>query len=148
MRVVNGASVATNTTISIDYLRALNYNELEVRNHVVGEASSSQVVGFDGDNSRLIYANKDGALAVEIGSDPGLALLRRLVKALDSLQVVDSQQRQKVTIDAGTLPTVSTITNPVPLGNLATIAGVDPRYAMIDAARNAYGNGIRANLIW
>lgn len=54
-----------------------------------------------------------------------VALLKKLNRSVESLQVVDSAQRQKVTIEAGTLPTVSTVST---VSNLGTINGVDPRY--------------------
>lgn len=74
-----------------------------------------------------------------------VALLKKLNRSVESLQVVDSAQRQKVTIEAGTLPTVSTVST---VSNLGTINGVDPRYQMMDLARASYAVGIRTNLIW
>ena len=76
-------------------------------------------------------------------SDEALVLLRRMVKLMEPLAVQDSAQRQRVTIDAMsgvTLPTVTTVSN------LAGLGGVDPRFQFIDQARNAYANGIRANI--
>ena len=76
-------------------------------------------------------------------SDEALVLLRRMVKLMEPLATQDSAQRQRVTIDAMsgvTLPTVTTVSN------LAGLGGVDPRFQFIDQARNAYANGIRANI--
>jgi len=88
-------------------------------------------------------------------------LLRRLVKMLETLTIVDSVNRQRITLDAvtagvtiptvttvGTVTTVSTlttITNAVPVGNIATIASMD-REQFINIARTAYATGIRAKL--
>lgn len=130
----------------------------------VGGGVQIQRVRLDaGAEGTSLPVNGDNPLPIEIASDVGLTLLRRLVKAVDSLQTVDSQQRQRVTIDAGTLPTVtavttvatvttcatvSTITNAVPVGNIATLAGVDIRYQFIDAARAAYNSGVRTGLVF
>lgn len=88
----------------------------------------------------LIYYDNDDTAA----SDESIILLRRMVKIMESLSVIDSFQRQRVTVDAMTsgmvLSTVSTV------GNVATLAGVDARFQMIDTARNAYANGIRSKL--
>ena len=112
-------------------------------------------------------ANSGNPYIVGIDAD-SVALLRRAVKLLETLAVVDSGQRQRVTIDAGTLPTVTTVgtvstitggtittvgtvttvTNAVPVGNVATIANVDPRYGMTDVARYAYAQGIRSSLLF
>ena len=77
-------------------------------------------------------------------SDDSLILLRRIVQLLSPLATQDANQRQRITIDAIsgglTLSTLSTVSN------VATLAGVDSRYQFIDAARNAYANGIRQNL--
>lgn len=81
-------------------------------------------------------------------------LLRRIVKLLEASGNMDSQQRQRIAIDAplptgsntigtvgvGTVTTVSTVTS------LSQISGVDAKYFLEDTARNAYANGIRANL--
>lgn len=74
-------------------------------------------------------------------------LLRRIVKLLESNAVVDSANRQKVTVEgatitSGTISTVSAVTN------LGTIASVDPRFQMIDWARQAYNSGIREKLVF
>ena len=77
-------------------------------------------------------------------SDEAVILLRRIAQALIPIATQDANQRQRVTVDALTggltLGTVSTVSN------VATLAGIDARYQFIDAARNAYANGIRQNL--
>jgi hypothetical protein len=76
-------------------------------------------------------------------SDEAIVLLRRMVKLMEPLAVQDSAQRQRVTIDAGTLPAVTTVTT---VTNVTGLGGVDARFQYTDQARNAYANGIRANI--
>lgn len=99
-----------------------------------------------------------GVIAPAVRSAPGsidehLILLRRLVRATESLCVVDTAQRQRVTIDAGTLPTVTTVgtVSTITAGTITTVqavnalAGWDQRM-FSDPARTAYNTGIRAGL--
>lgn len=90
----------------------------------------------------LIYYDADSTPA----SDESVLLLRRLVQILAPIATQDINQRQRVTVDgmtAGmTLTTVTTV------GNIGGLGGVDPRYQLMDAARNMYANGIRQNLIF
>lgn len=79
-------------------------------------------------------------------SDEALVLLRRMVKLLEPIAVQDSQQRQRVTVESMTGATLSAVTNINNLSNITGYGGVDPRYQFIDQARNAYANGIRANI--
>lgn len=82
-------------------------------------------------------------------------LLERIADLLEPMATQDQQNRQRVSIDAfgaTTLPTVTTVgtvttvTNAVPVGNVATISGVDARYLFIDTSRNAYANCLRSKL--
>jgi hypothetical protein len=87
-------------------------------------------------------------------SDEAIALLRRMVKLMEPSATQDLQQRQRVVVENSTITaiqgnaanlnanvgTVSTVTN------IAGLGGVDPRFQFIDQARNAYANGIRANI--
>jgi hypothetical protein len=128
---------------------------------------------FDGSNN-LLTASSGGASSVTIkdttdtvvnpATDDSAMLLRRLVKQVDSLAVVDSAQRQKVTLDSitgsltlstvttvGTVTTVSTVTavtTVTTVTSLTALGGVDGRYLYIDTARNASANGIRSNLVF
>jgi hypothetical protein len=118
--------------------------------------------GVEGSSSPV---NSLSPLITDIFSDSGLTLLRRLVKAVEALMVVDSAQRQRVTVDAltagltlATVTTVGTVSTVTTVGsvtsvsvvstvsNIAQFGGVDPRYLFIDTARNASATGIRANL--
>lgn len=90
-------------------------------------------------------------------TDESLILLRRMLRQIDSLAVIDSAQRQRVTIDSisnnltlGTVSTVATVTtvNTVTtVSNVVSMGGVDARFLYMDTARNAYANGVRSNLI-
>jgi hypothetical protein len=74
-------------------------------------------------------------------SDEALVLLRRMVKLMEPLAVQDSLQRQRVNVDSIANMNVLNQTT-----NLLQFAGVDIRFQFIDQARNAYANGIRANI--
>jgi len=80
--------------------------------------------------------------------DDGM-ILRRILKVLETLSVVDPQQRQRITLDsitgALTLSTVTTVGTVTSVTNVATIAGMnDEQY--INIARTAYNTGIRQHL--
>jgi hypothetical protein len=81
-------------------------------------------------------------------------LLRRILKFVESLGIVDGQQRQRITVDAittgltlstvTTVSTVTAVTTVTTVTNLAQIAG-DPR-PLLDLSRVAYNTGLRAKL--
>jgi predicted metalloendopeptidase len=81
-----------------------------------------------------------------------LAIIQRLVKVCESLQVVDSAQRQRVTIDAitgnltlATVSTVSTVSSVTNVAAQTSLAGMD-REMYINIARQTYENSIRSKL--
>ena len=91
-------------------------------------------------------------------TEESIILLRRMVKLLESQNATDIGNRQRVTIDAGTLPTVTTvgtvttvaavtaITNALPTGtNQIGFVNQDQRQ-FIDVARTNYNTGIRSKL--
>lgn len=83
------------------------------------------------------------------------ALLQRLVKISETLQVVDQQQRQRIAIDSiasgVTLPTVTTVTTVSTVStvsavtNVASNAGMD-REQYINIAKQTYAQSIRQGL--
>jgi len=97
-------------------------------------------------------------------TNESIILLRRIAQLLSPIATQDSTQRQRVAVEA--MPTVTvaqgtaanlnaTVTGTVAVtqataANLQTtvgaIAGIDPRFQFVDAARTAYATGIRANL--
>jgi hypothetical protein len=88
-------------------------------------------------------------------TDDLVELLQRLVKVCETLQVVDSAQRQRVTLDAITgaltlaaVTTVSTVTTVSSVSNVAAqtqMAGMD-REMYINIAKQTYALSIRPNL--
>jgi hypothetical protein len=106
-------------------------------------------------DTSLMSSNDKLMILMEI-QDPTedlLRLLNRLVKISESSGTVDSSNRQRVIVDAfgaalsmSTLTTLTTITNPVPVGNIATIGGKDPANNYADTSRIAYEMGIRSKI--
>jgi hypothetical protein len=81
-------------------------------------------------------------------TDNLLTMLSRIVKLLESNAVVDGQQRQRVTIDAGTLPavtTVATVATVTAVTNMVSNAGMD-REQYINIAKQTYAQSIRSRL--
>jgi hypothetical protein len=118
-------------------------------------------------NSAPVVVSSDQSPA-RLAQDDTLVLLARILKNIEALSVVDSAQRQKITLDAVTAGlalgsvTVSsapttTVTGTVSvninaganligsINNLATIAGMD-REMYINQARTAYNTGLRTKL--
>lgn len=88
-----------------------------------------------------------------------IALMERLVKTSETLQVVDSAQRQRITVDAA-LPTgtntigavniasaqtLATVTTVSTVTNMASNAGMD-REQYINIAKQTYAQSIRSRL--
>jgi hypothetical protein len=84
-----------------------------------------------------------------------ISLLERLVKISESNQVVDSAQRQRITLDAITagvaLPSVTTVTTVTTVSTVSSVtnmvsnAGMD-REQYINIAKQTYANSIRNRL--
>mgnify|MGYP003332657214 FL=1 len=101
-------------------------------------------------NSAPVTISSDQISSNKLASDESLALLRRIVKLLESNAVVDGQNRQRMTIDSissVTLPTVSTVGQVTTVGNMTTMAGQNQQM-FADVARNTYATGIRSKLNW
>lgn len=86
-----------------------------------------------------------------------LWVLRRLCHLIEPISIQDASQRQRVVVDAGTITTVgtvstitggtiTTITNAVGVGNVATLGSQDPNWIFRELARTSYSDGIRRNL--
>ena len=94
----------------------------------------------------LKVLNSSGT-TINPATDESVQLLRRMVKILDSLATVDSQNRQRVTLDAANVGLVVSQATAASLNaNIGTIGSIDPRYQFVDAARIAYATGVRTNL--
>jgi len=80
-----------------------------------------------------------------------VALMARAVKLLESSAIVDSAQRQRVVVDAGTITavtgvtTVTTVTTVTGVTNVVANAGMD-REQYINIAKQTYAMGIRSRL--
>ncbi len=103
--------------------------------------------GAAGASSPVTKANP---MAVGVDAD-SVALLRRIVKLLETLGTVDSSQRLRVTVDAYNLSNISgsqSLNSVSSVGNIQLVGGAtaDPRYNWTDAARAAYNDGIRSHL--
>jgi len=102
-------------------------------------------------NTAGMNANDELQIFVELEDPTGdiMHLLKRMVKLTESLGNVDTSNRLRIAIDASpslTVATLTTVTNPIPVGNIATIGGVDPRATYADSARIAYEVGIRSKI--
>lgn len=112
------------------------------------------VLGADGVSDGDVSAsNPLPAKAVRV--EDLLGLLERLVKISESLQVVDSAQRQRIRIDdittgltlatVSTVTTVSTVSSVTNVAAQTALAGMD-REMYINISRQTYAEAIRANL--
>jgi hypothetical protein len=118
------------------------------------------------DPLQIVYDTDDAITNGELitfvkRTDALLEMLQRLIKVNESLQVVDSAQRQRIAIDtiaAGvTLPTVTTVTGVTTVSTVSTVttvssitnvaanAGMD-REQYINIAKQTYASSIRPNL--
>jgi NADPH:quinone reductase-like Zn-dependent oxidoreductase len=105
-------------------------------------------IGEDG--IAVDVSSKNPMPVVSYRSDDLLVMLSRIVKLLESNAVVDSAQRQRVNVDAGTLSavtTVGTVTTVTTVSNLVANAGMD-REQYINVSKNTYANSIRRNLVF
>lgn len=99
-------------------------------------------VSMANEDKLLIYYDSDAVPA----SEESLVLLRRMVRLMESLAVIDINQRQRVNVETGTLATVSTVSTVNTVGNTTALGGADARFLLIDTARNAFANGVRSKL--
>ena len=85
-------------------------------------------------------------------NDALLAMIQRLVKVCEALQVVDQQQRQRVTVDA--ITSNLSLTNVLGVGTVTTVSTVSAQTSMagmdremyINIAKQTYATSIRGNL--
>jgi hypothetical protein len=68
-----------------------------------------------------------------VATNESIKLLRRLLKAIEPISIQDSNQRQRITVDNGSI-------------NISTYGSIDPRWQIVDWARTAYATGIRAKI--
>jgi len=112
--------------------------------------------------TRNITTDLNGNIAHN-ATEESILLLRRIVKLLEPMAVVDNAFRQRITPEqptaanlnatvsiAGsqTLTTVTGVTTCSTVTSMTQLAGVDARYMFTDLARAAYNTGMRNNLIF
>jgi hypothetical protein len=113
---------------------------------------------FGGDGQATDVSVSNPMPIVDDRNNQLLSLLQRLVKIMESNQVVDSAQRQRIRIDDITggltlatvstvtgVTTVSTVTTVTGVTNISQIAGMD-REQYINIARQTYAETIRNKL--
>lgn len=94
-------------------------------------------------NSSPVTVSSDQLGDNKLATDESLILLRRIVKLLESNAVVDSANRQRITLESSSAQLTANI-NGFSV-TIPSVANMDHRQ-FIDIARNAYANGIRSKL--
>ena len=124
-----GYTPGVGATVAADEIDAVLYQRVKPAFGVNGQATDVSVV-----NPLPVFDDRVENL---------ISLLERLVKISESNQVVDSAQRQRITLDAITagitLPAVTTVSN------ITQNAGMD-REQYINIAKQTYANSIRNRL--
>ena len=108
-------------------------------------------VGF-GDDGAYVDVSATNRLPVTSDRLESLiAMMSRMVKMMESNAIVDSAQRQRVVVDAGTVTTVtgvttvSTVSAVTAVSNIIANAGMD-REQYINISKQAVALGIRSRL--
>jgi hypothetical protein len=112
-------------------------------------------VGVGGDGEAVDVSEANPMPSVVQRTDALLGMMERLVKICETLQVVDSAQRQRITIDAftsgitlpivGNVSSVQTVNTVSAQTNQTAMAGMD-REMYINIAKQTYALSIRSNL--
>ncbi len=133
--------------------------------------NTANIANLTFDAGALVTTSSGGGSASAVGikdaldnritpvQDDSVILLRRIVKLMESQAVVDTANRQRITLDS--LGTATAITTTVPVSGSLTTAGTVSTVSTVsaittllgqnqqmfqDVARDAYANGIRQNL--
>jgi hypothetical protein len=83
-----------------------------------------------------------------------IVLMSRMVKMLESSAIVDSAQRQRVVVDAGTVTTVTGVTTVTTVSTVSSVTGVSnvtaqagmDREQYINISKQTFAQGIRSRL--
>lgn len=145
-----GYTPGVGATVAADEIDAVLYQRVKPAFGVNGQATDVSVV-----NPLPVFDDRTEQL---------LSLMQRFVKIMESNQVVDSAQRQRITLDSITagvsLPTVAAVTTVTTVSavtavttvstvtavtNLTQNAGMD-REQYINIAKQTYANSIRSRL--
>ncbi len=120
-----------------------------------GETAHMQVVGLAtavGPDDAKVLADVSEANPLPVSDAEALAMLLRIIRLLGAPVGFDPQLgRQRVTaaLESGTLTTLTTltgITNPVPVGNIATVGGYSAQMTVLDQNRSAWAQCVRARI--
>ena len=112
-----------------------------------------------GGTGNIVGLKDTTSTQVNPATDDSLVYLRRMVKLMESQAAVDASNRQRVTVDAfgntvtgvgasgAGIPRVTVSNDSNFLATISTLNGWNDQMFQ-DPARNAYANGIRANLVF
>lgn len=148
----SGATISTDEIAGAHHQRVkLTLGNDSVDNGTVSATNPMPIAAY---SPIPIYSNGAPLNTRALQTDDLLVMLSRIVKLLESNAVVDSAQRQRVTIDAGTLPLVTTVSTVsavtqvstvLSMTNAVAIAGMD-REQYINIAKQTYTQSIRNRL--
>ena len=136
-----GYTPGVGATVAADEIDAVLYQRVKPAFGVNGQATDVSVV-----NPLPVFDDRVENL---------ISLLERLVKISESNQVVDSAQRQRITLDAITagitLPTVATVTAVTTVSTVNTVSNITQNAGMvreqyINIAKQTYASSIRNRL--
>lgn len=136
-----GYTPGVGATVAADEIDAVLYQRVKPAFGVNGQATDVSVV-----NPLPVFDDRVENL---------ISLLERLVKISESNQVVDSAQRQRITLDAITagitLPAVTTVTTVTTVSTVSTVSNITQNAGMdreqyINIAKQTYANSIRNRL--
>ena len=105
------------------------------------------------------YILNASGTTINPATDETILLLRKMVQLLTPIATQDTQQRQRISLDAAPVAVTVAQATAAQLNatvvqstasnlnaNIGSIGSIDPRFQFIDQARNAFANGIRQNL--
>jgi hypothetical protein len=117
------------------------------------------------------YILNASGTTINPATDETVLLLRRMVQLLTPIATQDTNQRQRISLDAAPVAVTVAQSTATQLNanvsqatasnlnatvvqataanlntNIGSIGSVDPRFQFVDTARNAFANGIRQNL--
>jgi hypothetical protein len=118
-------------------------------------------MAYIGQNIQPVEINNVAGEVINPATDESIALLRRMVKLIESQSSTDIANRQRITLDAiaagltlaavttvtgvTTVTTVTTVGTVNTVSNMTALAGYN-QGQFIDVARNTYSNAIRNKL--
>lgn len=118
---------------NIDNNMGLNTTKLKITNTIGDEINPAT---SDNQASQIVLQQELNGM---------VGWLKTIVKMLKPLSIVQGtgSNRLSISVDAGTLPTVSSVTT---VQNQANAGGVSMFMLQQASARNAFANGIRSNI--